>query len=458
MAKARHAVVPVMIVAAWVGTSLSAPVAHATSRPSSYFTATTAASAFHVSFTQAPATSIITGTLVNDDAGYATSGFDTGGSSEAEAAALYPGSLVAGGPGLLCTELFSCPFSPPAYPLLADASYPRQPHAHVASSKPTGLGNVLRVTPSYATAKAGAGGNTGTTRTGRVSLLGMTPYGLSFGASSSSSRVASHGATMVVHVVSRVSDVKVGPLLRIGSIRTTDRLSLARGHHPVDRPKVRISGVTVAGKHATITAHGVQVAGHSLGSALSTKLVRSGVEVHSLGVARSDHAKSARSSAGGVEIAFALPVKNAPYVPNPLAGLPGLDQIPGVDLKGTYLGVVQLGGAGAAAAVQQQPGPAKLPPVTTNGRKAPSTGRSGAGNLASTQNAASRPNGPTGGGAAPVVAAGPTKPTAYFVGLSRDDLLTLYLVIAFGTAGIFLGWRGSVVARRRRASAAGRGR
>jgi hypothetical protein len=465
MAKARHAVVLATLAAAWVGMSLPAPLAHANGHRShrspsnAFFTATTAASAFHVSFTQAPATSIITGSLINDDAGYATGGFDTGGNSEAAAAALYPGSLVAGGPGLLCTELFSCPFSPPNYPLLADASYPRQPKAHVASSKPTGLGNVLQVTPSFATAHAGATGNRSTTRTGRVSLLGMTPFGLSFGASRSSNRVATHGARMTVRVDARVSDIKVGPLLHIGSVRTTDRMTLTRGRHPVDRPKVRISGVTIAGKSATITGHGVEVDGHPLGSVLSTKLVRSGVQVRSLGVARTDHAKSARSSAGGLEINFALPVKNAPYIPNPAAGLPGLDQIPGVDLKGTYLGVMRIGGAGAAAAIAEQPGAVKLPPVTTNGHNRRPRVASGTHNVGGVQRSGLGRSGSSPQAPAPVVAADPAnKPSAYFVGLSRDDLLTLYLVIALGTAGIFLGWRGTVAAKRRRLSTAGRGR
>ena len=458
MARARQAFALAMIGAAWVGTIVAAPLAHAKGHATSYFTATTTASAFHVSFTQTPPSSIITGSLITDDAGYATSGFDTGGSSEAAAAALYPGSLVAGGPGLLCTELFSCPFSPPAYPLLADASYPRQPHAHVASSKPTGLGSVLTVNPSYATAHAGAAGNSSTTRTGRLSLLGATPFGLSFGASRSSSRVATDGTTMTVHVASRVSDVKVGPLLRIGSVRTTDRMRLVRGHRPVDHPKVTISGVTVAGKSATITAHGIEVAGHPLGSALSTKLARSGVKVHSLGIARSDHAKSARSSAGGVEIDFALPVKKTPYIPNPLSGLPGLDQIPGVNLNGTYLGVVQLGGAGAAGAIQLQPGAGNLPPATTNGRTPQHGGATGDGN-GSSHGVGGVKGGAGSGPVAPVIATDPqSQPAAFFASLSRLDLLTLYLVIAFGTAGIFLAWRGSVVARRRRLSAAGRGR
>jgi hypothetical protein len=428
-----------------------------TAPATSYFSATTTASAIHVSFTQSPADSIITGSLVNDAAGYATSGFDSGGSSEAAAAPLYPGSLVVGGPGLLCTDLFMCPFTPPAYPLLADASYPRDPRAHALSRKPTvALGSVLSVTPSGAAAQAHIDGNSSTTRTGRISLLGGTPLALSIGSSTASTRVETHGRVMTIDVGSALSDIRVGPLLKIGAIRTTDAMSFVPGHHPADHPRVRISGVTVAGQSATITSTGIHLAGHHLAS-LANKLVRSGIKVHTLGVARTDHANSARSSAGGVEIDFAAPLKNAPYIPNPLANLPGLNEIPGVDLKGTYLGLVQLGGAGAAGALQQQPGGA-MPPASTTGR-APKTSRarptSRSGNNSTTAGAVKAP---TATPPPPAVAASPQSGVRLFtVALSRDDLLTLYLVLALGTAGIFLGWRGSVVYRRR-PSATGRRR
>jgi hypothetical protein len=248
-----------------------------------------------------------------------------------------------------------------------------------------------------------------------------------------------------------VSDVKVGPLLRIGSIRTTDLVTMVHGRRPVDHPHVTVSDVTVAGQSATITRHGIRAKGHTLGSTLATKLVRSGVEVHSLGITRTDHANSARSSAGGVEVDFAAPVKNAPYIPNPLSGLPGLDQVPGIDLKGTYLGVIQLGGAGAAGAMHHQPSTHSLHPASTGGHH-PDAG------------VGAHPGRPPGVGdvkepaapaPSPLVADQPPATPASFLGLSRVDLMTLYLVLAFGTAAIFLGWRGTV-AYRRRPSATGR--
>jgi hypothetical protein len=423
------------------------------SKGTSYFSATTTASAMHVSFTQSPAASIITGSLVNDAAGYATSGFVSGGSSQAAAAPLYPGTLVVGGPGLLCSDLFTCPVAPPAYPLLADASYPRTPKAHISTTKPATLGSVLSVTPAHASASAHTGGNAATTSTGRMSLLGGTRLSVSIGSSTASTVTRARGSELTVGVRSVVSDVKVGPLLRIGSIRTTDLVTMVHGRRPVDHPHVTVSDVTVAGQSATITRHGIRAKGHTLGSTLATKLVRSGVEVHSLGITRTDHANSARSSAGGVEVDFAAPVKNAPYIPNPLSGLPGLDQVPGVDLKGTYLGVIQLGGAGAAGAMHHQPGTDSLPPASTGGRHP---------HHASGAQPAGGPNGiqpvknPSAANPSPLVAGQPASTPTAFLGLSRVDLMTLYLVLAFGTAAIFLGWRGTV-AYRRRPTASGRG-
>jgi hypothetical protein len=438
---------------AGVASAASASPAHRhAARSTTYFSATTTASAIHVSFAQSPADSIITGSLVNDAAGYATSGFDSGGSSDAAAAPLYPGSLVIGGPGLLCTDLFTCPFTPPAYPLLADATYPQTPSARIATTPSKGLGPVLSVTPSTASAHAESSGNTSTTRTGSVSLLGGSALGISAGSSSASTRVRTTDTAIRIDVRASVSNISVGPLVHIASVRTSDSLTLGGSQAPVDRPRVTVSGITVGGQRATITATGTHLAGHDLGS-LAGRLARSGIQIRTLGIARTDHANSARSSAGGLEIDFTVPVTGIPYIPNPLSSLPGVGQVPGVDLKGNYIGEVQLGGAGAAGAIQRQPDVGALPaPASTTG-KAPHSraARSGANPVADVVAPAADPP-------PPLVAAAPLPaPSLLLLGLEREDLTTLYLVLALGTAMIFLGWRGSV--RRSRAPRiTGRGR
>src|SRR3954469_3333647 len=136
-----------------------------------FLQAQTTATAVHVTVTQQPASSIITASLLDDAVAYAAADYDSGGSSEALAAPAFPGRLVVQGPQLLCSEVFDCPAAPPAYPLLADASYPRRPRdTATISGDPTGSGPFV-VTPLAASATAGAGGNAGTTSGGHTSLL-----------------------------------------------------------------------------------------------------------------------------------------------------------------------------------------------------------------------------------------------------------------------------------------------
>src|SRR3954463_12704920 len=155
-----------------------------------FLQAQTTATAVHVTVTQQPAASIITASLFDDAVAYAAGDYDSGGSSEALAAPAFPGRLVVQGPQLLCSEVFDCPVSPPSYPLLADASYPRRPHDRAtASGQPMGSGPFV-VTPVSAGAAAGAAGNSGTTTGANASLLAGTPGAITIGASSASSTVA----------------------------------------------------------------------------------------------------------------------------------------------------------------------------------------------------------------------------------------------------------------------------
>src|SRR6059058_1540542 len=119
-----------------------------TAHADAVFQVQTAATALHLTLTQQPASSIITASLVDDATSYAASAFDSSGGSEAQAATFYPGNLVVQGPSLFCSQLFPCPAQPPAYPLLADASYPRRTSdAAAANQSPIGSGPFV-VTPA----------------------------------------------------------------------------------------------------------------------------------------------------------------------------------------------------------------------------------------------------------------------------------------------------------------------
>jgi hypothetical protein len=421
-----------------------------------FFSATTTTSALHISLAQSPAASIITASLVDDSLGYAASTYGGDGSSDAQAAPFYPGKLVVQGPTLLCTDIFTCPATPPSYPLLADASYPRQRTASTAAGKqPVGVAKALAVTPAGASAAASAGGNSSRTRTGAASLLPGTPLALTFGSSTASSSVSAHATSETVHVSSAVSGVTIAGLVHIDSVRTVDDVTMRSGKHPVDRPRVTVTGVTVAGTAATIDSSGIHVSGQR-GPAVARTLRRSGLSIRTLGVTRSDGAHSARSSAGGIEIDASVPVTSAPYVPNPLAGIPPLNQVPGVDAKGTYLASVQLGGAGIAGTSQRQIAIGTAPAGATGtgaaGRgpsvaAAPGTTSGGTPAVPGTPGTPGTPAQP-----APTSMAAPHASAGVLDGLSRVPLDALYLVLALGSAAIFLGWRGSALLRWPRAS------
>jgi hypothetical protein len=431
----------------------SAAAEPAAGQTQTYFVATTSASAASVSSTQRPASSIITSELVDDSLGYTATAFDSQGGAEAQAASVYPGDLVVQGPSLLCGEgvlPFACPVTPPSYPLLADAKYPQSRRATATPKTSTvGAGTALVAHPASSIATAGATSAIASTSTGSATVLTGTPVALSIGSQSSHSSVVTSATSAVVTVVSSASDIDVAGILQIGSVTSRDVQRLTAGKPPVDRPTVTVTGVTVAGRKATVGPKGLQVAGHD-GPKVLRQLSARGVRVEPVGVSRDDTKRGARSTTTGLIITTALPLKHAPYVPNPLSSVPPFDQVPGVDLNGTYLSTIQLGAAGAAAGIEQQSDPGlgklgKLPVTPTP----PAHHRSASGGAAQPPRDGGTPPSPGTAprrGSAPVVA-----PVAAPVRLVADttNLESFYLAMALGAAALFVGWRLRVVTRAR---------
>lgn len=423
-----------------------------------YFVATTSASAVAVRLTQKPADSIITADLVNDSLGYTATAFDSSQGSEAQAASVYPGALVVQGPSLLCNEgvlPFACPVKPPAYPLLADAQYPQHPHA---TAGPAGSGTPtkgpLAVQAAHATADVSPTTATGDADTGSAGLLPGTAGTISVGAQSSHTTVSvTHGA-LQVRVVSHASDIEVGSLLHIGSVTGTIVQRLVPGHKPVDTPSVVVTDVTVAGQRATIGNDGLHVAGHN-GGKLLRRLAAKDIEVKPVTVSRNDTRHGARSDVTGLILTSSVPVKGTPYIPNPVSSIPPFDQIPvtGVNANGTYLTTVQLGAAGSAAAVQKQAdiglGGVAPPVQPVHQPAAPSGGGAGAVPVGN-----SAPAPPAAGSAQPAQGSAPqvasrTPATHGFLDGFTLDLSHFYLVLALGSAALFVGWRARAFTRRK---------
>lgn len=418
-----------------------------------FFHVETNAAAVHVVITQQPASSIITASLLDDAVSYAASGFDSGGSSEALAAPAFPGNLVVQGPELLCSQLFSCPVDPPDYPFLADASYPRRSQDTAkASGQPMGAGPFV-VTPLTATAAASATANRAATQAGSADLLAGTPGAVTVGTSAAHTFVASSARQTVATVTASATDVTVAGVVHIAAVRTIDRVVVAAGRPPSARPRMTVSGVTVAGHAASIDDKGVHVDGAG-GEGLSRQLTRSGVSIHTVGAEHHRTRTGTRSDAVGLSIDVAVPVNGVPYIPNPLPPLPPpFDQVPtlpGVNANGTYVGHITLGAVGAAAGVGTQPsfaltnvgpGSTTTPSAPVGTGTPPSVAPLGGSDLVSGLATPTPANPPS------VAAPGPAVLRGFADLVSKAQIETLYAVLALGTLALFLGWRAAVTIR-----------
>jgi hypothetical protein len=267
-------------------------------------------------------------------------------------------------------------------------------------------------------------------------------------ASRSVSTTLMHGRRLVLHVESTVSGIDIGGLVHIDALHAIDDVTLGASARPIDRPRLVVTGVTVAGQQASIDQNGVHVLGHD-GPSLTQELGQRGLVVRTVGTHRADGRRGARSDVEGLSIDFGLPVSGLPYIPNPLPPLPPpLDGIPepGVNANGTYLGHLVLGAAGAAATLGHEPsfslgGVTPSFPATAPTSSPPASALPGSGQLA-----------PSAAGPPPTTAPPPAGPGVGVLrglldAISRHAIDSLYLVLALGTAGLFVGWRVAVALR-----------
>jgi hypothetical protein len=325
-------------VAVAVGCALLLPTqpARGDALPDAYDVSATAVGVA-VQSSQRPAASVVTAGLVDTTAGYASSALSSYGAAAARAAVLYPGDLVAGGPALLCANVFPCPAAPPDYPLLADAAYPSRP---TASAGPTGAGS--------ASARAASRETRATAYAASAAV--PAPVAVRVGAATVSTRTWVDGTG--AHGLSRSSllDVTIGPL-RIAALEALDAVDVSTTGVVRDRPTLTLTGVTLAGQPASVDDRGVHVAGQD--QALPDRaLAAQGLAVRLLSTSRQDVRGAARSAAAGLLVSFSAPVSGAPQVP----GVPSANR--------SYLGSALIGGAGAAVAAAALPSLAlpELPP------------------------------------------------------------------------------------------------
>jgi hypothetical protein len=388
------------------------PAGVALAEPTVVFEVVTTAVGVSVSSTQRPAASVITGGLVDSSTGYSSSALSSAGASASASAAFYPGDLVASGPTLLCAEFLPCPVSPPTYPLLAQASWPERPFASADSPAPVGS----------ATAAAHELATNGTTQLAQESAPG-TPVVIATGAQATTTRAWADDAGGHVRSTSTLHDVVVGPL-HIAILTATDDVDVTPAGRVADRPRVELTGVTFAGLAASVDDQGVHLVG--VNEPLPTRtLAEHGVEVRALGTTKSDGKGVARSTAGGLQVTFSVPVQGVPPV---VPGLPSLDR--------SYLGSAIIGGVGAAVGVgapgEPLLGSLPVPPASSLDARLLPPQRLGTSPLP----AAGVTSGPAGRPAPTVAVAGRRRSV-----LPQADLRWLALALAVVPTSLLLGWR-----------------
>jgi hypothetical protein len=371
------------------------------------------------SSTQRPAASVITGGLVDATLGYSSSALSSAGASASDAAAFYPGDLVATGPSLLCSQFLPCPVTPPDYPLLAQASYPERPSGSADSPAPAGTAHAL----------AGESSTDGVAELSSATAPGA-PVTVSVAAESVSTRSWVDGTGAHVRSRSVLHDVVIGAL-HVATIDAVDDVDVRVAGQLSDRPRITITGVTVAGQAAAVDQDGIHLLGVHQPAAVPV-VAGQGVEVRTIGVDRADTAGAARSSAGGLRVTFSVPVSGVPAV---VPGAPGVNRV--------YVGSLVVGGVGAAVAAGGADDAllASLPTPDTSSLTAAllparDLGTQPAG--AATQRRAT----------APVTAAPPTLAARVRDLLPQADLTTLALVLAIVPPSLLLLWRWLVLARR----------
>jgi hypothetical protein len=298
----------------------------------------------------------------------------------ARASLLFPGEGLIQGPNLACGT-FGSAFPPELAPVL-DAcltyEYPLTVRADTATpdastqgllrlGKPT---DALSGVATGATAHAAPDGTSTRAAVEDLRLLGLPaidvipllpieqlrldPSILSVGSATSTTdqRIDEEGS-LVVEAASTLSDVRlVGGLVRIGAIRSTSRITDdAEGGRTADAG-LEVSGVTVGGLPAEVTADGLVVGSPSdvlgpiqrqLQTVLRPLLDALGVRLSLLETEETtdDGTGQAVASSGGLLLEVTLNAAGLPSVPGPLGD---------IDLNGAYVGSIQLGYSGASGA------------------------------------------------------------------------------------------------------------
>jgi hypothetical protein len=341
------------------------PWGHAEGEPNRppQFSGQAFASAVHV--TANPVPTPFVAEVGRADVPQGSSSWDDSGAAKGQAATYYPGVGVTGGGALLCSAGVPCPAGfPPPFPFMAQAQYPNQPDASVASGQENGDdASPLHARAGQAVAHAGPDKVTTSATIQGLTIAGTSASSaaaLSFRrtaaallrgpAAAATVRPAANDAeavrvdsltattsqgfddagTLVSSAASVLRGVQLmGGTVTIDTIRTTSvsKIDLDGKEPAVNDSVADVSGVLVAGQPATIDNNGITVGANpsqggdvakALNDAFQKALSQAGAEVVLLSASKtvnsSPDGASSQGTAAGVY--FGLRAGN-PSIPGP---------------------------------------------------------------------------------------------------------------------------------------------
>lgn len=364
------------------------PFGHAEGDPARppQFSSEAFASAIHV--TANPVPTPFVAEVGRADVPQGSSSWDDSGAAKGQAATYYPGVGVTGGGALVCSAGVPCPPGfPPPFPFMAQAEYPNQPDASVASGQEIGDdASPLHARAGQAVAHAGQDKVTTSATVQGLTIAGTqasSGAALTFRRQAAALLRGPAAAATVRPAASDADAVRVdtlttttsqsfddagalvssaesvlrgvhlmGGTITIDTIRTTSVSKIALGS---DQPAVNnsvsdVSGVLVAGQPATIDNNGITIGANpaqggdvakALNDAFQKALTQGGAEVVLLAANKTINSSADGSSAQGTATGVYFGLKA------------GNESIPGpVNVVET---AVQLGQAGTIASASSRP-------------------------------------------------------------------------------------------------------
>jgi hypothetical protein len=316
----------------------------------------------------------------------------------ARASLFFPGNGILQGPNLACGT-FGGQFPPEFAPVLDACTrfeYPMTANADASTPSAATEGRVALGAPTDpvsgeatgARAHAAPDGSSTFASMQDLRVLGVPGVGpvtilpleqleldstiLSVGDATSRTDQRIEAGSLIVESEAALSDVRlVGGLIRIGSIRSSSRITDDAKGVRTSAAGLEMSGVTVGGVPAQVTDDGLVIGSPSSGpltqqlaSALTQTLQGLGVELTLLDTEETedDGNGQAVASAPGLLVSIGQELQGLPTIPGPLGD---------IDLSGMYVGSIQLGNTaasgGATNFADEVLPPVEVPPVDVGG-------------------------------------------------------------------------------------------